>query len=131
MELDIISTKDTLLHLEFYFWTMVKGVNMTDNQRHSARLCFHEVMTNALKHGNNFDGSKHILVQREVIDSKLIFKIKDEGHGFDYNQSKDPLLRENMNVPSGRGLFLIKELACLSEYCMESKTMKFVFNLSA
>lgn len=128
MELDFISNKDSLLHLEYYFWSMVKGVNMSEDQKHKVRICFHEAVTNAATHGNGLDGSKHIFIRRVVEGSKLIFKITDEGKGFDYSKIQNPLLAENLNTPNGRGLLLVNEMACQSAYCNQTKTMKLEFN---
>jgi serine/threonine-protein kinase RsbW len=107
---------------------MMKGVNMPDAQRHKAQICFYEAVTNAVKHGNQFDESKHILIKRELKDSKLIFKIKDQGAGFDYKQIENPLKSSNIDKPNGRGLFIVNEMACISSYCNQTMTLHLEFN---
>jgi serine/threonine-protein kinase RsbW len=50
-----------------------------------------EAVNNAMQHGNKFD--------------------PDEGHGFDYLNLPDPTDPENLEKPTGRGVFLMKHLA--------------------
>ena len=47
----------------------------------------------------------------EVDDDQFGFIISDEGHGFDYLNLPDPTDPENIEKPSGRGVFLMKHLA--------------------
>jgi serine/threonine-protein kinase RsbW len=46
-----------------------------------------------------------------VDDDQFGFTISDEGHGFDYLNLPDPTDPENIEKPSGRGVFLMKHLA--------------------
>lgn len=130
MELNFTSNESSLFHLEYYFWSMIKGIDMSEDLQHKARICFHEAVTNAVTHGNKLNSEKQIFIQRELIDSKLIFNIKDEGSGFEYSEIKNPLSLENIDSPHGRGLLLVNEMACQSSYCNESKTMRLEFSLN-
>lgn len=97
--------------------------------RQRVRLCFYEAVTNAVKHGNKFDESKKVYIQRQLDSHKLIFKIQDEGEGFDLSKIESPLQSENIEKTSGRGVYLVQELASACQYCPKTKTMTIEFGL--
>ena len=74
-------------------------------------VCVTEAVTNAIEHGNKNEINKSVYVNYKTTDNKLIFKIKDEGEGFDFKNIPDPTLPENIEKENGRGVFLIKNLA--------------------
>lgn len=71
----------------------------------------HEAINNAIVHGNHLDKSKFVEITYVLENRKLLFSIKDEGKGFDFNNIADPTTPENIEKPSGRGIFIIKNLA--------------------
>ncbi len=74
--------------------------------------CLNEAVTNAVFHGNKQDPEKLVFLNLEVINHKrLIFTIADEGPGFDFNSLPDPTSPENLENLSGRGVFIMKQLA--------------------
>ncbi len=94
----------------------MEDVNVSPDLRHKVRLCFQEAVTNAVVHGNQYDEKKYVHVSLIQDTDKLILKIKDEGQGFDLDQTHNPLEKTNLNLPSGRGIFLIKEYANFLDY---------------
>ncbi|MDO5310003.1 MAG: ATP-binding protein [Planctomycetia bacterium] len=72
------------------------------------RLAFDEAIANAVEHGNRHDSQKSVLIGAEITDKRLLMTIKDEGAGFCRNDVPNPLAEENLDKPTGRGLFLIK-----------------------
>ena len=69
-----------------------------------------ESVNNAIKHGNRSDKHKNVNLSLTLNESILKFVIEDEGEGFDYNNLPDPTSPENIDKPSGRGIFLMKHL---------------------
>ena len=57
--------------------------------------------------------AKEVELSYHISDNKknIVFKIKDEGNGFDYNNLPDPTAPENIENLGGRGVFLMKQLA--------------------
>ncbi len=51
---------------------------------------------------------RRVRVQAEFSSEQIIFKINDEGPGFDVTALPDPTAPENIMKPSGRGLLLIR-----------------------
>ncbi len=54
---------------------------------------------------------KKVHVGFETTPDEIFFSVRDEGTGFDYNNLPDPTDPENIEKPSGRGIFLMKHLA--------------------
>jgi serine/threonine-protein kinase RsbW len=76
-----------------------------------------EACLNGLEHGNRLDARRQVSVRMNVFSAKTVFRISDEGPGFDYRHwessrtarmPKEKLQAEN---PRGWGLYLIGRLA--------------------
>ena len=70
-----------------------------------------EGVNNAIVHGNKLDPEKSVTVVCAVDNKNLVFRISDEGPGFDYDNLPDPTAPENIEKPHGRGVFLMRHLA--------------------
>ncbi len=88
-----------------------------------------EAVTNAIVHGNKMDSKKHVEVHVSKDENQLCFKIKDEGAGFDASILPDPTAPENIENPSGRGIFLIKNLADQVDFEDEGRTLIMRFTI--
>lgn len=73
-------------------------------------LVLTEAVTNAMIHGNEKQSSKKVLAEARVKKDRVIFRIKDEGAGFNFDDVPDPTMDENLMRHSGRGLYLIRAL---------------------
>jgi serine/threonine-protein kinase RsbW len=71
-------------------------------------MAVREAAVNAVLHGNAYDPAKQIVASFETNSDSLIFRIADQGPGFDPNRVPDPLAPENILRGSGRGIFLIR-----------------------
>ncbi|NIR49438.1 ATP-binding protein [candidate division KSB1 bacterium] len=74
----------------------------------SLSLALSEALTNAMIHGNKRDPGKRILVEVSVDSNRLIFRVIDEGAGFDHENLIDPTREENLFKQNGRGIFFIR-----------------------
>ena len=70
-----------------------------------------EGVNNAIVHGNKLDPEKSVTVACAIDEKNLVFRIADEGPGFDYDNLPDPTAPENIEKPHGRGVFLMRHLA--------------------
>ena len=71
-------------------------------------LALHEIMINAIVHGNGCDPHKKAVVTISRTPSKLRIEISDEGDGFDPDHLPDPLSPEGLLKGSGRGVYLAR-----------------------
>ena len=70
-----------------------------------------EGVNNAIVHGNKLDPEKSVSVSFAIDEKNLVFRISDEGPGFDYDNLPDPTAPENIENPHVRGVFLMRHLA--------------------
>ena len=70
-----------------------------------------EAVNNAILHGNKNDPEKYVRIGFESDENKLVFSVSDEGPGFDYASLPDPTDPANIDKISGRGVFLMSNLA--------------------
>ena len=82
-------------------------------QRYSEReifgvcLALEEAMVNAIKHGHRDRPGKSVLVRFHVDSEWVRVIVKDKGNGFDPTKVPNPCAVENLERPTGRGLFLM------------------------
>jgi serine/threonine-protein kinase RsbW len=72
------------------------------------RLSLEEAITNAVKHGNKNDASRHIYIRYAVNSEALRIWVGDDGPGFDPKTVPDPTLPSRLSLPSGRGIMLMR-----------------------
>src|SRR5262249_11795038 len=86
----------------------LRASQFDDKEIFGIRLALEEAIVNAIKHGNQMDKSKKVRVRYRIQPERFDFTIIDEGDGYDPVKVPDPLAAENIERPSGRGLFLMK-----------------------
>ena len=79
-------------------------------------LAVEEALMNAIKHGNALDASKEVHVRSELSNWRFWIQITDEGPGFNPEDVPDPTLDENLELPSGRGLMLMRTFMAKVEF---------------
>ena len=79
------------------------------------RLALDEAFANAHQHGHQGAWGKPITVRYQANGDGVAAEIEDQGGGFDPAQVPDPLAPENLERPSGRGLFLMR--VSMSQVC--------------
>lgn len=89
-----------------------------------------EAVNNAMQHGNKLDPSKKVDVEFKADEKNLSFLVHDQGDGFDYATLFDPTNPENIEKPSGRGVFLMRHLADKVEFTDSGRTVHLDFRIS-
>ncbi len=83
-------------------------------------LALREVVTNAIIHGNLQDPAKQVVLEMERREDSLVFRVKDQGQGFDFDRfGKEPSSMEEILAQRGRGLFIAKSVMDRIEYKFE------------
>jgi serine/threonine-protein kinase RsbW len=90
------------------------------------QMALEESLSNAIRHGNKCDESKHVLVECKASGQQFWFRVTDEGPGFRPDDVPDCTADENLECPGGRGLALIQAYMTRVEYnkCGNSVTME-------
>ena len=86
-----------------------------------------EAVNNAIGHGNKYDPNRKVKITYELEDGTISFVINDEGPGFDYYNLPDPTAPENLEKPTGRGVFLMKHLADQIIFSENGSTVELYF----
>jgi serine/threonine-protein kinase RsbW len=86
-----------------------------------------EAVNNAIIHGNKLDESKEVHIWYEIDSHNIIFEVKDQGPGFNFNHLPDPTLPENLEKPHGRGIFLMKHLVDEMQFSDNGARVKLKF----
>ena len=74
----------------------------------SVRVAIEEALANALLHGHQGDKSLDIEVAWKVDGTSVEISVKDQGRGYDPSMVPDPTADENLTLPSGRGVAMMR-----------------------
>lgn len=74
----------------------------------SVRVAIEEALANALLHGHQGDKSLDIEVSWKVNGNSVEISVKDQGRGYDPAMVPDPTADENLTLPSGRGVAMMR-----------------------
>ena len=112
IRLEFASAFDMLDFVQVVSDHIGRMVGLDDDQLHWVGVAVRESVVNAIKHGNQGDESKRVVVEFTTVPSRdpeeLEIRVEDEGEGFDPEEVADPLAPENILKSSGRGIFLIR-----------------------
>lgn len=92
-------------------------------------LCTMEACNNAIVHGNNGVKETEFKIAFSISDNFLEITIIDQGPGFDFNNLPNPTDPENIDKPTGRGIFLVKNLSDEIEFKSDGTVLVLRFNL--
>ena len=87
-----------------------------DSSRFALRLALEEALMNAVRHGSNSRADKSIEFAYHVDDKAVRIEIIDQGAGFDPDAVPDPTADENLEIPAGRGLVLMRSFMTEVEF---------------
>lgn len=71
-------------------------------------MALEESLSNAVRHGNKHDPRKQVYVDCELSPHRFFIKIRDEGSGYNPCNVPNCCAKENLEVPGGRGLALMR-----------------------
>ncbi|MCL2624946.1 MAG: ATP-binding protein, partial [Planctomycetaceae bacterium] len=74
----------------------------------NVQLALEEAVTNAVMHGNHADPQKKVYFQCGIDENEVRISVRDDGNGFNPDLIPDPRHPNNLLIPSGRGILLIR-----------------------
>jgi serine/threonine-protein kinase RsbW len=107
----IPSISENIRIIESFIDNAKEKFNLDDDIYGNIMIAVTESVNNAIMHGNKNDRTKNVTLSLSLNDNVINFKIIDEGIGFDFQNLPDPTSPENIDKPSGRGIFLMKHLS--------------------
>ncbi len=129
--LKLTSKPENISIVERFIDDLRSEFNIGDEVYGNVLISLTEAANNAIIHGNKCDEKKEVTIDYGV-DARgknLTFIIKDQGPGFDYNNLPDPTAPENLEKTSGRGVFLMMQLADMVVFSDNGATVEMSFRL--
>lgn len=109
--LKINSSTKNLRLIERLIDDVCEVYNVNEDVYGNMLIAVTEAVNNAIHHGNHDDPDKYVRIGFESDEEVLVFSITDEGNGFDPSNLPDPTDPANLDKVSGRGVFLMSNLA--------------------
>jgi serine/threonine-protein kinase RsbW len=94
-----------------------RDAGFSEEDQYFVGLAAHEILVNAIKHGNRFDPRKKVGFRLARDPGRLTIEVTDEGDGFRLDEVPDPHAGENRHRDSGRGLAIA--LAIMDEFSVD------------
>lgn len=107
----IPSISENIRIIESFIDNVKEKFNLNEDIYGNIMIAVTESVNNAIMHGNKNNRAKNVTLSLSLNENSINFKIKDEGIGFDFQNLPDPTSPENIDKPSGRGIFLMKHLS--------------------
>lgn len=100
------------------FFTAIHGTRLDEVTQRQILMAVYELGHNAIEWGNHNDEGRRFKLSYCVFDTSLVFKVEDEGEGFDAGSAKDAenLLelqrerKERGKRPGGMGLMMVRKI---------------------
>ena len=99
----------------------------TEFAQFAIRLCLEEAIVNAFRHGNRGAPGKVVQFRCDINHERAEFEVRDEGEGFDPSGVPDPTADENLEIPSGRGLMLMRAYMSEVEHVPPGNALRMVY----
>jgi len=127
-ELVLPGNKNKMYLLEKFVEDISDEYNLGHTYFSNILATLHELVTNAIVHGNKNDTSKKVKILCNNNEGKLIFSISDQGLGFDCENITNTLDIDNFS--EGNGLYIAKTLS--DELSFENNGSKVIvtFNIA-
>lgn len=110
-EMEFPSLPENINLIELLVEELRSELGLSDEAEANMLVSLSEAVNNAIFHGNRFDPGKKVKINVEKVENKIVFSVEDQGIGFNINNVKDPTSIENLDKPTGRGIFLMRNLA--------------------
>jgi serine/threonine-protein kinase RsbW len=125
------SKAENITIVEKFIDDLKSELNIGDDVYGNILISLTEAANNAMLHGNKADPNKEVELSYELDErgKNLSFIIKDQGPGFDYSNLPDPTAPENLERTSGRGVFLMMQLADMVVFSNKGATVEMQFRV--
>lgn len=94
----------------------------------AVRLAIEEALVNAFKHGHEgLPSDTPVTFSYSLSADRVQIDIEDQGPGFAPEEVRDPTLDEHLEIPSGRGLLLMRAYMESVEYLGRGNHVRMVY----
>jgi serine/threonine-protein kinase RsbW len=96
-----------LTHAENAILPVLENEGYGERAIFAVKLALEEAAINAIKHGNELDDTKKVVISFSIDDNKAVISVADEGEGFNPSDVPDPTAEDYLMATSGRGIALM------------------------
>ena len=107
-EIDLPSERGASRRITDELLDQLGGYGWSPSEIFNVHLAAEEAIVNAIVHGNKLDPAKKVHVACVVSPDLARIEVTDEGDGFDPASVPDCTLEDRLDVPSGRGVMLMR-----------------------
>ena len=129
--IEIASSLNNITEVESLIDQVCEDLSLNEDYYGNILIAVTEAVNNAIVHGNGSDESKKVSVNVDKEGTKLTFAISDVGAGFDFENLPDPTDPKNIEKPTGRGVFLMRNLADEVVFHDEGRVVELKFQIIA
>lgn len=126
--LELSSNYKSIASVEKLIDKVCTTVGVNEDSYGNVLIAVTEAVNNAIQHGNKENESLQISVSVKDSTKEVCFSVKDEGLGFDFNNLPDPTAPDNLLKESGRGIFLMQNLADKVEFTGDGNEVSLFFS---
>lgn len=123
----IPSNPNNILIVESYLRKLNLNTIINSEKFADILISLTEAVNNAIIHGNKADETKFVNIHVLSQGNGIIFKVSDEGTGFNHCYVPDPTKPENVECCGGRGVYIMKALADKISFHDDGRTVEMFF----
>ncbi len=127
IKIEIPSLTENIRIIESFIDNAKDEYHIDDDIYGNIMIAVTESVNNAIRHGNDLQNNKNVLITLHLEQNIITFTVQDQGEGFDYENLPDPTSPENLDKPGGRGIFLMKHLADEVKFRDEGRIVQLSF----
>jgi serine/threonine-protein kinase RsbW len=127
-EVVLPSDYQSLIDVEKLVGSVCEEFGVQEDAFGNVLIAVSEAVNNAIQHGNKDIPDAKVEMKVANQDSLFCIQVKDQGNGFAYQDLPDPTAPENLLKDSGRGVFLMKNLADEVEFVNTGSTVNLYFH---
>lgn len=125
---DVANTREDIERAEDALVAALEHFGYPEAARFAVRLAIEEALVNAFRHGHKgLPPTTPARLSYTIDGSELVIDIVDKGPGFDPGAVRDPTLDENLELPSGRGLLLMRAYMTSVDYVGRGNHVRMVY----
>jgi serine/threonine-protein kinase RsbW len=110
-EVQVQGSEGYLSFLDAFVDGLRADISLNEDTASNVVISMSEALNNAFLHGNRGNRDLPITIRVFKDGQLLSFSVLDSGEGFDYDLLRDDLSDDLLDVPGGRGIFIMRALA--------------------
>jgi serine/threonine-protein kinase RsbW len=124
------SLKENVSLVEKFIDEICQFYSIGDENYGNILVAVTEAVSNAIYHGNRLNPDKFVRFFYETKENNLCFTVEDEGNGYNPDTLPDPTDPSNLEVPNGRGVFLMRKLTDDIKFLNEGRRVELYFRIA-